>query len=472
MFDFLSNLKHFKKFDKKKVVDVNGILEENTFKQQYDFITSTSRFKLALCSRRAGKSTGVAHGLIYYATSGKNFHCVYLTKTRETAKRIIWDLLKELIKTYDLRAKVNEAELTILFPEFGSYILIRSLGDTSEYDKIRGLKYKLAVIDEAQMFMVKMDYLINDILAPALLDLGGQLWLTGTPPPSCAGFFVDSYRSGTWENHAWTMRENSFFVKSALENSLTCKTVEDVIQEELTRRNISITHPSIRREMFGELVRSDDMLVYKYDEKRNDYDKLPETKLTYVIGIDLGFSDSDAISCIGFSRNEKDLYHVEEFKKNKLTIDELAAKIHYFKEKYKPIAMVIDEGGLGKKVNETLSSRYNFAIEPAEKTMKFAYIEFLNSDMLLGHIKIKKDSELVQEMIHLTFNEDKFLEGKKVEDPYFDNHLCDSFLYAYKYCYHYRAKPDIKTPLSLEEIDEQKAINSYKKRHEKYARLY
>ncbi len=472
MFDFLENLKHFKKFDVKKVINVKDILEKNTFKQQFDFITSESRFKLALCSRRAGKSTAVAHGLIYFATMGKNFHTLYLTKTRETAKRIIWDLLKELIKTYDLRAKVNEAELTIFFPEFGSYILIRSLGDTSEYDKIRGLKYKLAVIDEAQMFMVKMDYLINDILSPALLDLAGQLWMTGTPPPSCAGFFVDSYRSTTWENHAWTMRDNTFFVKSALENSVTCKTIEEVIQEELTRRNISITHPSIRREMFGELVRSDDMLVYKYNEKLQHYDVLPNVKFTYVIGIDLGFSDSDAIVCGGFSKEIKELYVVEEFKKNKLTIDELAAKIHYFKEKYRPIAMVIDEGGLGKKVNETLSSRYNFAIEPAEKTMKFAYIEFLNSDMLLGHVKIKKDSQLVQEMIHLTYNEDKFLEGKKVEDPYFDNHLCDSLLYLYKYCYHYRAKPTTKTPLSIEELDEQIAIENYKKRHEKYARLY
>lgn len=443
----------------------SSTLYELCFPEQINFILSTvSRYKVALCSRRAGKSTGVGHGLVHYATIKKNSNCLYLTKTRETAKRIIWDILKEIIPIYGHSAKFNETELTVYFPHFNSYIFLKGMGDLGEMEKIRGQKFRLAVIDEAQMFSTMMSYLIDEILGPALLDLAGQLWLTGTPPPSCAGFFVDSYRNDAWDRHHWTMKDNKYFIESVLNNSKTAKCFDDIIEEEITRRKISITHPSIRRELFGELVRSDDMLVYKYQERLQDFPDLPDYKWKTIIGIDLGFSDSDAIVAIGFSTESDDVYLLEEFKKNKLGIDSLAAKIQYFKDKYHPIAMVIDEGGLGKKINQHLSEKYAFAIEAADKQQKFMYVEFMNSDLLLGKIKIKKESKLADEMVHLTYNESLFNVGKREEDEYYDNHLCDAFLYAYRYSYHYRYKEPQPSLLSFEDLDELKAMQSHEKR--------
>ena len=93
--------------------------------------------------------------------------------------------------------------------------------------------------------------------------------------------------------------------------------------------------------------------------------------------------------------------------------------------------MVGDRGGLGKMVLAELSERYELHIEAAEKAEKRDYIELLNSDMMEGRIKILEDSELAQEMSFLVWDS----HGQK-EDRACANHVCDSFLYTWRYSFH------------------------------------
>jgi len=108
--------------------------------------------------------------------------------------------------------------------------------------------------------------------------------------------------------------------------------------------------------------------------------------------------------------------------------------------------MVIDNAS--KQAVEEMRQRYTLPLIPAEKTGKRDYIELLNSDLTLGHIRIlPKAQPLVDEWASLVWDERKFRSGKYEEHPTCPNHLSDAFLYAWRYVYNYCAKPKYDKPL-------------------------
>lgn len=413
-------------------------LDDRLISEQYNFITSKSRYKVARCSRRAGKSTGLAYYMRETAKSGKQWNCAYVGKTISVAKRTIWDALKALVKEANDNVKINESEHWVYFHDTQSYIWLFGANDSKQIEKMRGLFFKLAVIDEAQMFPSYLKTLIDEVIDPALGDLQGTLCLTGTPNASCSGVFYDADHSDGWESHYWTWRENTFFVNKAMENNPAIKDPMEIMRASLARRGVAETDPVAQREWFGRWSKSDDLQVYKYSDEKQNYESMPLGKWKYVLGVDLGFDDSDAIVIVGFNDKCRETYLVEEFKQSKMDITALAEKIKFYKAKYNPYYMVIDGGALGKKINEELNQRHSLFLEPADKQNKFAFIELLNSDLRLGYTKIRSNSELAGEMKQLTYDEKEFTENKKfVEDSYLDNHLCDAFLYSWRYIYSY-----------------------------------
>ena len=72
------------------------------------------------------------------------------------------------------------------------------------------------------------------------------------------------------------------------------KNAKELLAEERTRRGIKESDPVYLREALGLWVQDTDSLVYKYDENINHFAELPEEKLTYVFGVDLGYNDADA----------------------------------------------------------------------------------------------------------------------------------------------------------------------------------
>lgn len=412
-------------------------LADFCFPEQIAFIESKARYKTARCSRRAGKTTSIAHYIRHIARNGHGYDCLYITKTRETAERIIWQMLKDVVRKYGDDVKVNESKLTIYFKDTNSWCYLKGAKDTAEIEKLRGQKFKLAVIDEAQIFPGYIKYLIDEILEPALADLQGTLCATGTPNASCAGWFYDVDHHDYWEHHHWTWRDNRYFLESALRENHLLTSADDIISEVCKKRSTNISDPVIQREWLGNWVRSTDLLVYKYNGDINNFVQLPQKPWKYVLGVDLGFNDSDALVITAYSELLRECYVVEQVKKNKLTISQLATEIQLLKTQYNPYYCVIDAGALGKKIQEELNQRFGFAFIAADKTRKGEFIELLNSDLRLGHVKIKSNSELAQEMQMLCWDSDEFENSRYIEDEHFDNHLCDAFLYSWRHLYNY-----------------------------------
>src|SRR5262245_24423698 len=89
---------------------------------QRPFVEDASDFVVACCSRRAGKSTGGRRKLLRMAVGRPGSLSVYVTLTRTSAKRLMWEPLKADLWRLGIAYEANETELTITLPQNGSRI--------------------------------------------------------------------------------------------------------------------------------------------------------------------------------------------------------------------------------------------------------------------------------------------------------------------------------------------------------------
>jgi hypothetical protein len=135
-----------------------------------------------------------------------------------------------------------------------------------------------------------------------------------------------------------------------------------------------------------------------------------------------------------------------------MIISEVAERIKWYIEKYDPVACVVDNAS--KKAVEELKQKFGLPLIAAEKTGKAEFIEIMNSDFLLGNIKLLPEAEpQKKEYGQLIWDKDKY--PKKIEHPGCENHLSDSSLYAYRHCYQYRYQTRPKKLTAEEHLEMQ-----------------
>ena len=440
------------------------------FDKQVEFFRGKGvRFRTAVCSRRAGKTVGIAADMIDAALDEEEANLLYITITQQQARAIIWSDLIKIVEEYELECKTDNVRLTITFPN-KSKIYIAGAKDRTEIEKFRGWKLKKCYIDECQSFRSYLTELINDIIIPALRDKRGQLYLTGTPGPVKAGVFYEYSQSKNWRSHHWTAFDNPYM------HSPPALDLEEVLTEERIIRGIDESDPSYIRETFGKWVEDKDALVFKFSKARNLYTSLPsDGDWHYIIGIDIGYNDSDAIAVIGYNTHHKKVYLVDEHVKNKQNITQLVGAIKRYRDEYNPIRMVMDAGALGKKIQEELRMRHGLNIEAADKTRKVEFIELLNDDLRTEKFKSFKNSLFEEDCMLVQWDKDSRIrnpEKPKISDTYHSD-ICDAVLYAWRECRHYLSeKPVIQpqrgTNAYMDELEAKEAYECEERKKDPY----
>lgn len=407
------------------------------FDEQLAFIQDESTLKTAVCSRRAGKTVACAADLIDTALNHANVVCLYITLSRKNAKRIIWPELLRINTEYNLGGNPNETDLSLKFPN-DSIIYCSGAKDKSEIENYRGMAMKKVYIDEVQSFRNYIQDLVDDVISKALFDHNGTLCLIGTPGLIPKGYFYECSHSQRYSKHSWTMFQNPFLEKKS------GKKVIELVQQDCERMGVEITHPKIQRECYGRWVVDTESLIFQYDANKNHYEHLPalDGKWEYVIGVDIGHDDADAIAVIGWHPRIKEAYLVEELVKAKQGITELADQLDKFIKTYDPLRVVMDTGGLGKKIAEELKMRRDLPIEPAQKTEKMAHIEILNDAMRTQKFYAKKDSQFAQDCFLVEKDVDKSRVDKIIISDKYHSDVCDSVIYSYRCALNWLHEPE------------------------------
>lgn len=414
---------------RKKAAEATFDVSNFLFDEQLSFIKDKSGTKIAVCSRRSGKTIACAADLVDTAIGNEGVVCLYITLSRNNAKKIIWREIKKINRDYKLGGVENLSELSMTFPNT-SVIYLSGAKDTNEIEKFRGLALKLVYIDEAQSFRSYIKDLIDDVLAPALMDYAGTLVLIGTPPPIPTGYFCEAYQgSNGWAKHHWTFFDNPFITKKSKLSH------QEMLDRELKRRGVTLEDPSIQREWFGRFTLDSDSLLIKYNAQVNNFDTLPDItpkKYYYIMGIDLGFDDADAIAILAWSDDSPATYLVEEKVVPQQGLTELVEQVEALQKKYDITKIVIDQGGLGKKIAEEMRRRHKIPVEPADKVRKMENIALLNDSLRTGRLKAKKESKFAQDSSLVEIDKDRSTPDKiKVSDKYHSD-IIDAVLYAFR----------------------------------------
>lgn len=396
------------------------------FDKQLAFVEDPEPFKVAVCSRRAGKTIACAAHLIDVAINHKDSTCLYITLSRNNAKKLIWREIKKIIKDSQLPCHIDEAEMAVSFPN-NSIIYVTGAKDASEIEKFRGLPIKLCYIDECQSFREYIKDLIDDIIGPALIDYAGSLCLIGTPGSVPTGYFHEcAVKSPNWSKHAWTFWDNPHLpIKSG-------QTHQQIFDRELKRRGVPVTDPSIQREWFGKWALDNDSLLLHWTQEHNHYTTLPLGKWNYILGIDIGFKDADALAVLAYSDTDPNTYLVDELVTPKQGITELVQQIQMLSKKYDISKMVMDMGGLGKKIGEELIRRYLIPVEAADKTRKMENIELLDDALRTGRFKAMSNSRFTEDTYLVEIDRDKSTPERVVVSTRYHSDIIDAVLYAFK----------------------------------------
>ena len=379
-----------------------------------------------LCTRRAGKSFGIAKKLLKALVDTPGASALYLGLTGDSVMRIMMkDILRVLDVKYKMNARFNKIEKSMTLGNGSVLYLVGADSKPDEMDKILGQKYKLVVIDEAASFKQDVRKLVYEILLPAVSDYEGSIVLAGTPSQQINTLFhhVTIAKVPGWSRHEWSTFDNPH---------MAAKWEKQI--KILLEQNPNVIHTAAFKRMYkAEWVIDNAMKCYDMPES-GFIDELPPSKhYRYMLGVDFGWRDATAFIVLAINRYDLTKYIVEAYKEPKLNVTKVADKIKYYKGRYGITKIVVDNASA--QVVGEINQIHRIHTEAADKKDKSNFMKIMSSEMQAGNIKIVKGltslyAQEIEELVYL----DEELED---ENPSCENHCCDAALYIWKYCNHY-----------------------------------
>lgn len=445
-------------------------LFSDTFPQQKNFVDDPAKLKALWCTRRASKSYTAGLYMIKECLDTPGVNCLFIGLTRLSAKGILWkDILKVINLKHKLGAEFNATELTMTFPN-GSIIWLTGVdADEDEMDKLLGKKYRLVCLDESSFYTVNLHRLVYGILKPAITDQRGSICMMGTSSNFTQGLFFDitTGKEPGWSLHTWSAHDNPYVAKQWQEE------LDEIDQ----KRPLFKETPLFKQWYLNQWVIDTDKLVYKFNQDRNLFESRPgnlsPTGWSYVLGVDLGFEDDSAFVVCAFHENDPTLYVVSTHNAKGMDITDVANKIKYFQANYEIAKVIID--GANKQGVEEMQRRHGVALTPSEKQDKVTFIELLNAELIQAKIKIsKRCTNLINELMGLVWKTTgDQIDLPKKEHPALPNHLCDAFLYAWRYCYSYMSEPkEVKPVMGTKAWQDAENAKIWEKEREKLEEEY
>lgn len=400
---------------------------------------SSSRRIAVQCSRRAAKSYSIASIFMSRALTVPNSRYLYLALTQRNVRRIVWSIFTKLVAKYAPSAKMNSTSLMITFPNGSMVELSGADGTTELADRFLGAFYDGVAIDEAGSFdPTQLDYLIDEVLTPTLIDRAGTLYLLGSPQPVDKGRFYEAcHNSYEYDYYHWTTDQNPYIAKQFAQEIQRLKDLNPLVHQEAW----------FRRNYLNEWAKDNQDRVYRYSPALNTAP--PDTSSQYeryIGGVDIGYEDPNAFVICGIKSHDTTLYVLEAYKKNHILLPEIAAILKRFEARYPGISWHVDSAAKGTIME--LTTRFDCPVMSCKKTgTKWERIQAINADLSLGMVKFLPEAgPVVEEMLQLPIKETP---KGPIEHPAFDNHLTDAFSYAWIEAYHFTQQP--ATPPIAEE---------------------
>ena len=320
------------KFDTKK------LLKE----KQRNIFLDDSRFKVASCGRRFGKSYLSTYYILAKALQKKGNY-FFISPTFQQSRQIIWDVLKDKTRN-NLTLKVNESRLEIELIN-GSKI---SLKGADRPDTLRGVSLSGVVLDEFGT-MRNPEYVWGEVVRPALSDQMG--WAMFISSPLGRNYFYDLY------NQAKTQEDWSSWQHTTLEGGYVPES------EVITARN-ELDERTFRQEYEASFESYDGLVCPYYDRELNDTKEPISEYDTLIMGVDFNVGK---MPCAVMVKRNKEI-HLVDFFYGSFNTDELMQAIEAKYPKHKKIfhtdaSGIANKSSAGGRTDVNIIQNYGYQVQ-------------------------------------------------------------------------------------------------------------
>lgn len=446
-------------------------LDKALHPKQRNFVNDRARLLATLVGRGGGKTTAGKTRFIRRMLTTPKAKCLFIAKTRVSAKEIIWESFKGTVERLGIPTLYNETSLKATFLHNGATLQLGGAANKADIQVYRGIPQDEVGLDEVASFMPGvLEMLIDQVIAPRLGDRKGTLWMTSTPGHRLFGHFYNVTRDHAEEQtarlfddigqdveyygysvHKWTVEDGAPHV-TALKN------LWDDLQIKIKKGDIS--DAILQREYFGKWIAngSESIFGYQpYDDDGNTFNcwipssynddgfarippHLEGKEVLYAYGIDFGIKDPFALTIFCWSPDDptKTLWQIYEFTQKDMYARSIARLLigdaldpanpaGLIGHTGWPAGIVADPSNNLALLKE-LKEVYGLNIDKAEVKDRHSTIALYRGDLQDGNIKLLKDSQTEVSIGGLQWEEDdlgRLTVGRNVPD-----HLADAALFA------------------------------------------
>lgn len=356
----------------------------------------TKRINVIYGGAGSGKSYSVAQLFIRRLYEENDIRMLVLRKTLPALRITAYQLIRDLLREYDLPFMLNKSEM--LIRNGTSEILFKSLDDP---EKIKSYEGNYLWIEEATEITYTDFTQLNLRLRRKNQKHINQMYLTFNPI-SCFHWLnmqlIESAREDIAIHHS-TYKDNPFLSKEYIAE------LEGLTDENFYKIYTLGEFGELKNIIYSNYIVEDLANIEHYD--------------TVIYGLDFGYNNPNALIEVGIKDNE--YYLSERLYETHMTNQDLIGKM---KEIIQPRnSTIIADSAEPARIDEI--KRADFDIHPADKSVKDG-IDFIKSQKL--HIN-KNSTNLISELRGYKYKEDK--DGNVLEDPVkFRDHLMDAMRYA------------------------------------------
>lgn len=414
---------------------------------QANFVLSASRYKVARCGRRSGKTYLAAVYLIITCLREARTPTLYAGLTRDSAKEAVWATLLNILGDLGVPHQAKESTLQIIFQN-GSKIVLFGCDMANARNRLRGRKFKLTIFDETG-FYTGLDPLV-DAMLPTLADYGGTLCLMSSPGELLQGLFYRADQGQAeqhWDRYTWTIHDNPFFQKPALDPKFKTRAEEEIANALHTKYKGDDEDPDFRREWLGEWVRNEKVLVYPTEAMRNVFDDIKTLKIMHpdlAVAVNLAHPFITSVIVGRFSEFSRHLAIEEQTDYEDLTMDQVAEKLRETMERTKASVLIGYIGDYTKDMAQEFKRRYKLPLIVLNNRDISYHQRVYAADLIKGNIQIKRGLQVLEE--HGTIVKDK--NGVEIEGQV--NHASNTCLALHRRIYQTHLSR-YEAPLSEEE---------------------
>jgi hypothetical protein len=324
-----------------------------------------------LLARQSGKSVLLAILALEAALRAPNSVVKLLTDTKVHLESIFEKIFQELLADCpeDIKPEYMKAKFIYQFPN-GSQIQLAG-SDSGHYERLRGSKAVLVLIDEAG-FCTNLEDIVKSVLIPTTTHTKGKIILASTPPEDEEHEFIKFIEEA--EN------VKTLIKKTIDDNPLLTEEEKKDIEKKMGGRHSE----RFRREYLVEIVKnSSTSVIPEFNEDLvkdivKDWPRPPF--FDGYVAMDLGFKDLTAV-----------LFGYYDFRADKIIIEDEI--IYDFKKK---------DASLPKFIAELLKKEEDLWLNPLTQEIKKPYLRVSDIDYIV-----------MQEISRASHNQLNFLATKK-----------------------------------------------------------